>query len=74
MAGIEECTKKKHVTIRLPPKASQELKQMADEEGVTVNELIRRAINFYDVKMEAKRKDKKILLEDKKGGKEWVMV
>ncbi len=74
MAEMDEGTKKKHVTIRLPPKASQELKQMADEEGVTVNELIRRAINFYDVRMEAKRKDKKIILEDERGGKEWVMV
>ena len=70
----EDTKKKKQYTIRLPPEASDSLRGMAEEEGVTVAELIRRAINFYDVKMEAKRKDKKILLEDEGGKREWVMV
>ena len=74
MAEMGEDIKMKHVTIRLPPKASKSLKEMAEEEGVTMNELIRRAINFYDVKIQAKKQDKKIVLEDEGGRREWVMV
>ncbi len=66
--------KKKQYTIRLPPEASGALKEMAKDEGVSVAELIRRAINFYDVKLEAKKNEKKIVLEDKEGKREWVMV
>lgn len=71
--SLEE-PKRKQYTIRLPPEASESLKEMAEEEGVTVAELFRRAISFYDVKLEAKRNAKKIVLEDGKGGREWVMV
>ena len=64
----------KQFVIRFVPKASEALKDMAKEEGITAAELVRRAVNFYQVRMEAKRENKKILLESKDGAKEWVMV
>ena len=60
--------------IKFPPKASKVIERFAILEGVTIAELIRRAINFYDVKQEAERKQKKILLEDRWGGIEVVMI
>ena len=65
---------KKQYTIRFPPEAVEVLEEMAKEEGVTKAELIRRAINFYQVKLEAK-KNKRIILESEEEPKrEWVMV
>ncbi len=64
----------KQYTIRFPPEATDALKEMAEVEGVTMAEIIRRAINFYQVKIEAKKNDKKIVLESREGKKEWVMV
>ena len=66
---------KKQYTIRFPPEAVDALEDMAKEEGVTKAELVRRAINFYQVKLEARRKNKRIILESEKEPKrEWVMV
>jgi hypothetical protein len=36
---------------------------MAEEEDVSAAELIRRAINFYQLKMNAKKNNKRIVLE-----------
>lgn len=73
MAKKEE--EKKQYTIRFPPEAVDALEDMAKEEGVTKAELVRRAINFYQVKLEAKKKKKKIILESEEEPKrEWVMV
>ncbi len=73
MAKKEE--EKKQYTIRFPPEAVGALEDMAKEEGVTKAELVRRAINFYQVKLEAKKKKKKIILESEEEPKrEWVMV
>ena len=66
---------KKQYTIRFLPEAIDVLEEMAKEEGVTKAELIRRAINFYQVKLEAKSGKKKIILESEEEPKrEWVMV
>jgi len=66
---------KKQYTIRFPPEAIDVLEDMAKEEGTTKAELIRRAINFYQVKLEAKKKNKRIVLENEEGNvREWVMV
>jgi len=66
---------KKQYTIRFPPEAVEVLEDMAKEEGVTKAELVRRAINFYQVKLEAKKKNKRIILESEEEPKrEWVMV
>ncbi|MCD5401432.1 ribbon-helix-helix protein, CopG family [candidate division NPL-UPA2 bacterium] len=73
MAKKEE--EKKQYTIRFPPEAVDALEDMAKEEGVTKAELVRRAINFYQVKLEAKKGKKKIILESEEEPKrEWVMV
>jgi len=49
---IESKKETKQYTIRFPPEATEALKEMSKEEGVTSAELIRRAINFYQVKIE----------------------
>jgi len=64
----------KTYTIRFPPESTKALKEMSEEEGITNAELIRRAINFYQVKIEAKKKNKKIVLETEDGTREWVVV
>ena len=54
---------RKQYTIKFPPAASAVLEEMAKEEDVSAAELIRRAVNFYEVKLDAKRNDKRIVLE-----------
>lgn len=54
---------RKQYTIRFPPDASKVLEEMAEEEDVSAAELIRRAVNFYDLKLEVKRNSKRIVLE-----------
>ncbi len=54
---------RKQYTIKFPPDASRVLEEMAEEEDVSVAELIRRAVNFYEVKLDAKRNNKRIVLE-----------
>jgi predicted transcriptional regulator len=61
-------------TIRFPPDASKALREMAEEEDVSAAELIRRAINFYQVKMEAKKCNKTLMLKSRDGTIELVMV
>jgi len=70
---IESKKETKQYTIRFPPEATEALKEMSKEEGVTSAELIRRAINFYQVKIEAKKKNKRIILENEQGNREWVV-
>ena len=66
---------KKQYTIRFPSQAVEVLEEMAREEGVTKAELVRRAINFYQVKLEAKKKKKRIILEsEEEPEREWVMI
>jgi len=66
---------KKQYTIRFPSQAVEVLEEMAREEGVTKAELVRRAINFYQVKLEAKKKNKRIILEsEEEPEREWVMI
>ena len=64
----------KAYTIRFPPESTKALKEMSKEEGITNAELIRRAIKFYQVRIEAKKKNKKIVLETEDGNREWVVV
>lgn len=67
-------TKTKPFTIRFKPEASVELKEMSKNEGVSAAELVRRAINFYKVRMEAKKHNSRIFIERADGEKEWVMI
>ena len=70
----ETVKKRKQYTIRFPPEASEALEAMSEEEGVSAAELNRRAVNFYQVKMEAKKKNKRIILENEDGMREWVVT
>ena len=71
---MSEPTKKKHFTIRFTPESAAKLKSMADDAEVSSAELVRRAINFYQVQIEAKKHNKRILLESTDGVKEWVII
>ena len=61
-------------TIRFAPGAVEEIEEMAKEEGITKAELIRRALNFYQVKQRATREKGRIFILNEKGEKTWVMV
>lgn len=61
-------------TIRFAPGAVEEIEEMAKEEGITKAELIRRALNFYQVKQRAIREKGRIFILNEKGEKTWVMV
>lgn len=65
--------KRKQYTIRFPPEASAVLEEMSKEEGVSASELIRRAVNFYQVRMESVKHNKKIMLESDNGDLEIVV-
>ena len=54
---------RKQYTVRFPPAASTALKEMAKEEDISAAELIRRAINFYQLKIDAEKNNKRIVLE-----------
>ncbi len=60
--------------VTFPPQASKALKEMADEEGVTVAELIRMAVNFYGLRLECHRNHKKLILEDEYGNRQLVIT
>lgn len=61
-------------TIRFAPGAVEEIEEMAKEEGITKAELIRRALNFYQVKQRAVREKGRIFILNEKGERTWVMV
>ena len=65
---------KKAYTIRFPEHETRELERMAKEAGLTKAELIRRAINFYALVIDAKKKGKRIVLEDEKTGIREIVV
>jgi len=67
-------TKTKHFTVRFEPEASAELKELSENERVSAAELVRRAISFYKVRIEAKKHNKRIFLENEGGEREWVMI
>lgn len=65
---------KTQYTIRFAPGAVEEIEEMATEEGITKAELIRRALNFYQVRQRAIRENGRIYILNEKGEKTWVMV
>ncbi len=64
----------KEYSIKFDQEDTAELKDMAKEAGLTVARLIRHAINFYQIHIDAKKEDKNIILEDKDGKREWVPI
>ena len=65
--------KRKQYTIKFPYEVTVVLDNMADEEGVSVGELVRRAINFYGVRIDAKKRHRDIILEKKGEVRERIM-
>lgn len=65
---------KTQYTIRFAPGAVVEIEEMAREEGITKAELIRRALNFYQVRQRAMREKGRIYILNEKGERTWVMV
>lgn len=66
--------KRNRYTIEFAPKAAESLRNMAKEDSTTAAELVRRAVTFYEVKLEAKRHNKRLSLESADGMREWVMI
>ena len=69
-----ESREKIQYTIRFSPGAAEEIEQMAKEEGITKAELIRRALNFYQVKQRAQRENGKIYIITGEGETIQVMM
>ncbi len=62
------------ITIRFTPQGARTIKKMVKEDGLARSaELIGNAINFYQVRIPARKEDKRIILEDEKGNREWVV-
>lgn len=61
-------------TIRFAPGAVEEIEEMAREEGITKAELIRRALDFYQVKQKVRREKGRIYILNEEGEKTWVMI
>ena len=61
-------------SIRFAPGAVEEIEEMAKEEGITKAELIRRALNFYQLRQRVLREKERIFILNEKGEKTWVMV
>ena len=70
---MSENTEKEY-SIKFDPEDTAGLKDMAKDAGLTVAQLIRGAINFYQIHTDAKKEDKRIILEAKDGGREWVPI
>ncbi|GBE54391.1 ribbon-helix-helix protein, copG family [archaeon BMS3Bbin15] len=56
---------KKKYTITFPPAETSVLREYAEKEGVSMAEIIRRALNFYQVRLKAKEENMDVVLEDK---------
>jgi hypothetical protein len=65
---------KKQYSVKFPAQAAEVLDDMAKEECVSVAELLRRAVNFYEVKLDAKRNHKQIILEREGGVRERLIL
>lgn len=61
-------------TIRFSKNDAETIDEMTLFEGITKAELIRRAINFYNVKIKALNEKKKLFFEARDGTKEWVVI
>ncbi len=55
--------KRKQYTVKIPYEVTVVLDNMAEEEDTSVGEVLRRAINFYTIRLDAKRRHKEIILE-----------
>jgi len=60
---MSDTEQKKQYTVQFPPEAATVLDNMSKEEGVSISEVVRRAVNFYEVKLDAKRRHRQIILE-----------
>ncbi len=70
----EKKKKEKRYSITFSPRETAFIKEMAEKEGVSVAELIRRAIYFYQVKRKADEENLDIYLEDKEGKKRILVL
>jgi len=61
-------------TIKFSKNDTETIDEMTLFEGITKAELIRRAINFYNVKIKALNEKKKLYFEGQDGTKEWVVI
>jgi hypothetical protein len=66
---------RKAYTIRLQPGQVDVIGELAKEFGTTKADVIRQALKIYTILMAAKKRGKRILLEDTQTGeKEWLVI
>lgn len=65
---------KAYLTLQFEPEAAKKLEMMAKVEDISKSELIRRAINFYNLKLKARKENQKIILEDEKTGEQTIIL
>ena len=65
---------KKEIVVRFKEGSSAAVMEMAEEEGVPVSELVTRAVNFYQVRMDAVKNNKQVLLQRQDGVLERVLL
>lgn len=63
-----EITTPVRVSVNLPPKTAETLRGLAEAEGVTITEAIRRAIATQDFFTREARESQRVILEDKQTG------
>lgn len=71
---MPETKPRKQYSVKFPAQAAEALDDMAKEEEVSVAEVLRRAVNFYEVKLDAKRRHRQIILEKDGEVRERVII
>ncbi len=75
MAGKNpDITTPVRVSVNLPAKTAETLRGLAESEGVTITEAIRRAIATQDFFIREARQSQRVILEDKESGSKREVV
>jgi len=67
-------TTSKRLSVNLSEKAYKDLEAMADEAGISMTEVVRKAIGMEKFLTDAQNKNQKILLEDANGKVQQIVV
>ena len=60
--------------IRYSTEVSEVIDDMASEEGIEITELLRRALNFYEIRLDMQRNHKEMYLQCVSGFVEHVII
>ena len=62
---MESKKKERRYTVSFDPKTTEVIRKLAEKEQTSMAEVLRRALNFYRVKLKAEEEDLDIILESK---------